>query len=167
MSHYPPRKKLVKFESDHMVTIQVKRTVRLPLDKSILLQAAQLTLVSTKGTNNSDLSIVIGNDALLNRLNLKYRQVDAPTDVLSFPSGEVDPDTSNLYLGDIVISLPRAQEQASAEGHPLEDELQLLVVHGTLHLLGYDHTEMTDKKSMQAAQDNILNQLGLKLTNTL
>jgi probable rRNA maturation factor len=47
------------------------------------------------------------------------------------------------------------------------DELQLLVVHGTLHLLGYDHTEMTDKKSMQAAQDNILNQLGLKLTNTL
>lgn len=150
-----------------MVTIQVKRTVRLPLDKSILLQAAQLTLVSTKGTNNSDLSIVIGNDALLNRLNLKYRQVDAPTDVLSFPSGEVDPDTSNLYLGDIVISLPRAQEQASAEGHPLEDELQLLVVHGTLHLLGYDHTEMTDKKSMQAAQDNILNQLGLKLTNKL
>jgi probable rRNA maturation factor len=137
------------------------------LDKSILLQAAQLTLVSTKGTNNSDLSIVIGNDALLNRLNLKYRQVDAPTDVLSFPSGEVDPDTSNLYLGDIVISLPRAQEQASAEGHPLEDELQLLVVHGTLHLLGYDHTEMTDKKSMQAAQDNILNQLGLKLTNKL
>ncbi len=102
-----------------MVTIQVKRTVRLPVDKSILLQAAQLTLVSTKGTNNSDLSIVIGNDALLNRLNLKYRQVDAPTDVLSFPSGEVDPDTSNLYLGDIVISLPRAQEQASAEGHPL------------------------------------------------
>jgi probable rRNA maturation factor len=150
-----------------MVTIQVKRTVRLPLDKSILLQAAQLTLVSTKGTNNSDLSIVIGNDALLNRLNLKYRQVDAPTDVLSFPSGEVDPDSSNLYLGDIVISLPRAQEQASAEGHPLEDELQLLVVHGTLHLLGYDHTEMTDKKSMQAAQDNILNQLGLKLTNKL
>jgi probable rRNA maturation factor len=150
-----------------MVTIQVKRSVRLPLDKSILLQAAQLTLVSTKGTNNSDLSIVIGNDALLNRLNLKYRQVDAPTDVLSFPSGEVDPDTSNLYLGDIVISLPRAQEQASAEGHPLEDELQLLVVHGTLHLLGYDHTEMTDKKSMQAAQDNILNQLGLKLTNKL
>ncbi|MFZ0534272.1 MAG: rRNA maturation RNase YbeY [Anaerolineales bacterium] len=150
-----------------MVTIQVKRTVRLPLDKSILLQAAQLTLVSTKGTNNSDLSIVIGNDALLNRLNLKYRQVDAPTDVLSFPSGEVDPDTSNFYLGDIVISLPRAQEQASAEGHPLEDELQLLVVHGTLHLLGYDHTEMTDKKSMQAAQDNILNQLGLKLTNKL
>jgi len=167
MSHYPPRKKLVKFESDHMVTIQVKRTVRLPLDKSILLQAAQLTLVSTKATRYSDLSIVIGNDALLNRLNLKYRQVDAPTDVLSFPSGEVDPDTSNLYLGDIVISLPRALEQASAEGHPLVDELQLLVVHGTLHLLGYDHTEMTDKKSMQAAQDNILNQLGLKLTNTL
>jgi probable rRNA maturation factor len=150
-----------------MVTIQVKRTVRLPVEKSILLQAAQLTLELTKGDNKSDLSIVIGNDALLQSLNLNYRQVDAPTDVLSFPSGEVDPDTSNLYLGDIVISLPRAHEQATIEGHPLVDELQLLVVHGTLHLLGYDHIEIADKKLMQAAQDNILTQLGLKLTNTL
>ena len=84
----------------------------------------------------SDVSIVIGNDDLLHRLNLKYRQMDAPTDVLSFPSGEVDPDTSSLYLGDVVISLPRAQEQASAEGHPLVEELQLLVVHGTLAPVG-------------------------------
>jgi probable rRNA maturation factor len=150
-----------------MVTIQVKRNIRLPVEKTILLQAAELTLELTKGDNKSDLSIVIGNDALLQRLNLNYRQLDAPTDVLSFPSGEVDPDTSTLYLGDIVISLPRAQEQATIEGHPLVDELQLLVVHGTLHLLGYDHIEIADKKLMQAAQDNILNQLGLKLTNTL
>lgn len=150
-----------------MVIIQVKRSVSLPVDKSILLQAAQLTLDSTNTAEKSDLSIVVGNDALLQRLNLKYRRMDSTTDVLSFPSGEVDPDTQAHYLGDIVISLPRAQEQASAEGHPLVDELQLLVVHGTLHLLGYDHLETADKKKMQAAQDNILKQLGLNLANTL
>ena len=93
--------------------------------------------------------------------------MDAPTDVLSFPSGEVDPDTSSLYLGDVVISLPRAQEQASAEGHPLADELQLLVVHGILHLLGYDHEESKDKKRMRDMQDKILKQLGLDLTSPM
>jgi probable rRNA maturation factor len=150
-----------------MITIQVKRNIKLLVDKPILLRAAQLVLSMTKAADRSDLGIVIGNDALLNQLNLKYRQVDSPTDVLSFPSGEVDPDTSDLYLGDIVISLPRAQDQASTEGHPLVDELQLLVVHGTLHLLGYDHAEIKDKKIMQAAQDDILSQLGLNLSNIL
>jgi probable rRNA maturation factor len=150
-----------------MVTIQVKRSVRLPVDKSTLLRAAQLTVDLTNPTNKSELSLVVGDDALLQSLNLKYRNVDSTTDVLSFPSGEIDPDTQAFYLGDIVISLPRAQEQASTEGHPLVDEMQLLVVHGTLHLLGYDHIEPADKVKMQAAQDNILRQLGLNLTNIL
>jgi probable rRNA maturation factor len=150
-----------------MVTIQVKRTVKLSVEKSILLRAAQLTLAYTKTDDKSDLSIVMGNDALLHRLNLKYRGVDEPTDVLSFPSGDVDPETSAIYLGDVVISLPRAQDQASTEGHPLADELQLLVVHGILHLQGYDHVESADKHKMQVAQDSILSQLGLKLINTL
>ncbi len=150
-----------------MVTIQVKRNVKLPVEKSILILAAQKALDMATVADKSDLGIVIGNDVLIRRLNLKYRDVDSSTDVLSFPSGEVDPDTSDLYLGDVVISLPRAQFQASAEGHPLADELQLLVVHGTLHLLGYDHEDTKDKKLMQAAQDNILEQLGLNLSITL
>ena len=150
-----------------MVTIQVKRSVHLPLEKSILLRAAQMTLDFTNTTKNSDVSIVVGNDAFLQRLNLKYRNVDSTTDVLSFPSGEIDPDTQAYYLGDIVISLTRAQEQSSSEGHALVDELQLLVVHGTLHLLGYDHMETADKVKMQAAQDVILQKLGLKLTSIL
>jgi probable rRNA maturation factor len=137
------------------------------MDKSILLRAAQVVLKLTKSAEKSDLGIVIGNDALLHQLNLKYRQADSPTDVLSFPSGEVDPETSDIYLGDIVISLPRAQDQASSDGHPLVDELQLLVVHGALHLLGYDHAEIKDRKKMQVAQDDILSQLGLNLSNTL
>ena len=74
---------------------------------------------------------------------------------------------SSLYLGDVVISLPRAQEQASVEGHPIEDELQLLVVHGILHLLGYDHEESMDKKRMRVKQDRILKQLGLAITSPM
>ena len=150
-----------------MVTIKMKRNVKLPVDKSILLRAAQVVMELAAAADTSDPSIVIGDDALLQKLNLKYRHIDEPTDVLSFPSGEIDPDTFGLYLGDIVISLPRAQDQASTEGHLLADELQLLVVHGILHLMGYDHGEIKDKKLMQTAQDNSLNQLGLNLSNTL
>ena len=147
-----------------MVTIKVKRNVKLPVAKTILQRAAQVTIEYTDTNKKADLSIVIGNDHLLHELNLKYRHIDTPTDVLSFPTGEVDPDTSDLYLGDVVISIPRAQEQALAEGHALAEELQLLVVHGTLHLLGYDHAETKDKKRMQVTQDKILKQLGLTLT---
>jgi len=121
-----------------------------------------LTLKSTGSTNNTGLSIVIGNDAFIHKFNLKYRQIDSTTDVLSFPAGEIDPDTSAVYLGDVIISLPRAAEQASTEGHPIMDELQLLVVHGILHLLGYDHLELDDKKRMQIIQDQILQQLGVQ-----
>jgi probable rRNA maturation factor len=150
-----------------MVTIQVKRNVRLEVEKSILLQAARITLEATETPENVDASIVIGNDDLLHELNLNYRHADAPTDVLSFPSAEVDPDTSLRYLGDVVISLPRAQEQASTEGHPLAEELQLLVVHGMLHLLGFDHEESRDKQKMWVIQDEILKQLGLSITSPM
>jgi probable rRNA maturation factor len=126
-----------------------------------------MTLESTDTNENADLSVVIGNDDLLHELNRKYRHTDTTTDVLSFPSGEVDPETSTLYLGDVVISLPRAQIQASTEGHPLAEELQLLVVHGILHLLGYDHEKAKDKKKMQITQDTILKQLGLSVKSPM
>jgi probable rRNA maturation factor len=148
-----------------MVTIQVKRNVKLSVDRSILIHATHVTLESCNISDQSGVTIVIGNDTFVHRLNRQYRDVDSPTDVLSFPSGELDPDTSTVYLGDIVISLPRALEQATVEGHPLVEELQLLVVHGLLHLLGYDHVETTDKQKMQSVQDDILSQLGLKLVN--
>jgi probable rRNA maturation factor len=150
-----------------MVTIQVKRNVKLPVNKSILLNAARTTLKLAGTSGGPDVGIVVGNDALLHQLNVKYRQVDGPTDVLSFPAGEVDPDTSDVYLGDVVISLPRAEDQAAAGGHPVSEELQLLVVHGVLHLLGYDHEGFNDKQKMQAAQDRILQQLGLQVNGTL
>jgi len=150
-----------------MIHIQVKRSIKLPVQKSILLHAAQLTLDQGDSSSRTDISVVIGDDRLLKDLNQTYRNIDGSTDVLSFPSHELDPDTQSIYLGDVIISLPRAQEQASTAGHALVDELQLLVVHGTLHLLGYDHLEYVDKEKMQALQDKILHQLGVKLRNVL
>jgi probable rRNA maturation factor len=146
-----------------MINLQIKRKVKLPIDKTILLHAAQLTLDLEYVAQESLLSLVIGDDTLLKKLNYKYRNINTTTDVLSFPSGELDPDLNMIYLGDVVISLPRAEYQASIGGHPLVDELQLLVVHGILHLLGYDHLEQDDKKKMQAAQDKVLTQLVVNL----
>jgi probable rRNA maturation factor len=83
------------------------------------------------------------------------------TDVLAFPSEESDPDSGARYLGDVLISIPRAAEQAAVAGHSLEAEAQLLVVHGVLHLLGHDHTVAADKARMWAAQAEILGELGL------
>ena len=108
-----------------------------------------------------DLTIVQTDDAGMRRLNRDYRGNDAPTDVLSFPAHELDPETGAHYLGDVVIAIPRAAEQAREAGHSLEDEAQLLVVHGVLHLLGHDHAEPGEKGLMWAAQAEALRQLGL------
>lgn len=146
-----------------MIYLQVRRNIKLPVDKSIVLYAAQLTLDLENVSSESSLSIVIGDDAFLKKLNYKYRSMNTPTDVLSFPSGEQDPDTNSLYLGDVIISLQRAEHQAATGGYSVADELQLLVIHGTLHLLGYDHVEPAEKNRMQSIQDRVLTQLGINL----
>lgn len=110
---------------------------------------------------NADLTIVLTDDRQLHELNLDYLDVDAPTDVLSFPASETDPETGTTYLGDIVLSVPRAMEQAQAAGHSVEAEAQLLVVHGVLHLLGYDHAAEEEKAIMWAEQAKVLERLGL------
>jgi probable rRNA maturation factor len=94
-------------------------------------------------------------------LNRSYLGIDAPTDVLAFPASELDPETGRRYLGDVLLSLPRAERQAKDAGHGLEAELQLLVVHGVLHLLGYDHASPDEKARMWAAQAEVLGRLGL------
>ena len=112
-------------------------------------------------TQDGELSIVLTDDARLQELNRDYLGIDAPTDVLSFPASETDPQTGARYIGDILISVPRAQSQADAAGHTLESELQLLVVHGVLHLLGHDHADPKEKKRMWQAQAEILKSLDL------
>ena len=138
-------------------------------DTTLLEHAARLTLdtstwLSTgheSAPTNADMTIVLTDDAQLHELNREYLGIDAPTDVLSFPASESDPETGTPYLGDILISIPRAAGQAQSAGHSVEDEVQLLVVHGTLHLLGYDHAEAEEKAQMWKAQAQVLERLGL------
>jgi probable rRNA maturation factor len=128
-----------------------------------LERAALETLLSSEEQTSANLSIVITGEAQLQELNRQYLGIDAPTDVLSFSSNEKDPDTGETYLGDILISYPRALQQALAGGHPVVDELQLLTVHGVLHLLGYDHDLPTEKERMWAVQAEVLQRLNCSI----
>jgi probable rRNA maturation factor len=132
-----------------------------PFAEELLERAASAALEHEHQPLDSELSIILTNDARLHELNLNYLGVDAPTDVLSFPASETDPETGGRYIGDILISIPRAQSQAETAGHSLEAEVQLLVVHGILHLLGHDHAEPEEKARMWQAQAKILAGLGL------
>jgi probable rRNA maturation factor len=111
------------------------------------------------------LSVVITDDEAVRELNWQFRDVDAPTDVLAFDSGEgsdfVTAPGEPAYLGDVVISYPRAVAQAEEYGHSTERELALLTVHGVLHLVGYDHVNEVERTEMWARQDEILGSLAL------
>jgi probable rRNA maturation factor len=127
----------------------------------LLERAALAALQNQSAPQDGSLTIVLTDDDQLHNLNRDYLGVDSTTDVLSFPSDETDPETNSPYLGDILVSLPRAASQAESAGHDIEAEAQLLVVHGVLHLLGHDHTEAEEKERMWQAQAQILAQLGL------
>ena len=111
------------------------------------------------------LSVVLTTDENIHEYNREYRSVDRPTDVLSFPADEGDdllapPDG---FLGDIMISIPRAREQAKALGHSTEREILFLTVHGVLHLLGYDHVNGgLEQVRMREREEAVLAKLGLE-----
>lgn len=142
-----------------MINIENNPNLKTEFDLDLLERAALTTL--TNQDAEGDISIVLTDDSQLRQLNRDFLGIDAPTDVLSFPSSETDPETGRRYLGDILISVPRADDQAGAAGHALDDEVQLLIVHGTLHLLGHDHAEGEDKARMWKAQAEVLARIGL------
>jgi probable rRNA maturation factor len=144
-----------------MIFIDKYETVDVPLPLDLLEQAARAALAHQSAPPDADLTLVLADDAQLHALNREYLGVDAPTDVLSFPADETDPDTGAHYLGDILIAVPYAARQAGQVGNPLEAELQLLTVHGVLHLLGHDHAQPDEKARMWQAQSEILAGLGL------
>ena len=140
--------------------IYIETQLELPVDPAQLEKAASQTLSYLHAGIDHELTLVIGDDALLQQYNRQYLGIDAPTEVRSFPAAYTDPDTQASYIGDVLISLPRAAQQAEAGGPSLLEELQLLVVHGVLHLLGHDHTHLEEAGRMQAAQDAIMALLG-------
>jgi probable rRNA maturation factor len=131
-----------------------------PVAGSLLEQAALATLEHCQADQKVELSLVLTGDEQIQELNQQYLGIDAPTDVISFPADEMDPETEAPYLGDVVLSFSRAQVQAESAGHPVQAELQLLVVHGVLHLLGYDHSDAQEKALMWQIQDQVLTTLG-------
>lgn len=134
---------------------------------SLARRAAQAALAQGRDLpTRVELTIRLTDDAELRALNRQYRATDAPTDVLSFGGeGYLDgrpraEDQAPDYLGDIAISMERCMAQAARFGHPVEDELALLVIHGVLHLLGYDHHSPTRRRRMWQAQDRAFASLG-------
>jgi probable rRNA maturation factor len=103
-----------------------------------------------------DITIRFTNDEEMLRYNQEFRGIAKSTDVLSFNQDTIDPETQRLYLGDIIISYERAVEQSVENGHSFDEECALLAIHGTLHLLGYDHYRKEDKDRMWNLQQAIL-----------
>ena len=130
-------------------SVEVLVTVRRALPAA-RVRAWTRSLLSKTGAKrrSSSLSILLCGDTRMRSLNREWRGLDLPTDVLSFPSG------GHSFLGDIVIDVPYAVRQARRHGHPLRREVQILLAHGLLHLLGYDHEE--DDGTMFRRQRQIL-----------
>jgi probable rRNA maturation factor len=150
--------------SEVTVEVHVAAQFRRLVNADLVRRAALVVLAHEGVTGQGELSVVITDNDEVHDLNRRFRGVDVPTDVLAFGAeGKEGEDTdfvtapdAPLLLGDVVISCPRAQEQAVEAGHPLAAEIQLLVVHGVLHLLGYDHARPEEKAVMWARQDEIL-----------
>ena len=128
--------------------------------KTCVTRACQKILSQLDLTQGS-LTVVLTDDHKVRQMNEEYAGEDHATDVLSFPSGDLDPETGVPYLGDILIAVPIAQKQADEKGHDLGDELSLLAIHGTLHLLGYDHADEESKNRMWSLQTAALQSLGI------
>lgn len=139
--------------------------------KMLLRRAIEETLAYEQYRNDVQVSVTLTNDEGIHELNARFRGVDAPTDVLSFPlfdyEGETDEppiDEVENMLGDIVLNLDRARTQAEEFGHSFEREAAFLTVHSMLHLLGYDHeTSEEDEADMRARQSAIMDKMGLSV----
>lgn len=120
--------------------------------------------VEYQKVNNVVFSIVFINDDEMHKMNKQYRDIDRSTDVLSFAFEDNEDITNDSIrmLGEIYISIDKAHEQALAYGHAYLRELSFLMIHGFLHLLGYDHMEPEDEKEMFTRQEVILDEFGIK-----
>lgn len=146
-----------------MIDFQNEQNYSVPQER--LIAGAQAVIDAHEIAPNSSLSVVIVTDEQIQALNNQHRQVDKPTDVLSFPADPLPDDLQEAgeapYLGDVIIAYPYTKAQSEQEGYSIEDSLVLMVVHGTLHLLGYDHDTPDNRAEMWEAQAEILEMLGI------
>jgi probable rRNA maturation factor len=126
------------------------------VDLKRLETCLQTSLEKISYAQDEAVSLKLTDNKTIQQLNKTYRGVDEPTDVLSFENDYRDPESGLHYLGDIIISIEKSQEQAATKGHLLQQEVELLLVHGILHLCGYDHADEDDYAEMSSLQDEIL-----------
>lgn len=144
-----------------------QKEVKIPTGLRMLVRRccnAVLRMEEFKGS--AEISVTFVNNAQIKEYNKQYRDKDMVTDVLSFGMGEngvydVDPDTGAQILGDVVISMEKAQEQAQRFDHSLQREVGYLTAHSVLHLLGYDHEDNLERVHMREKEEYVMDQLGL------
>ncbi len=149
-------------EAEIEVEVQIASEFAAAISAERLRVVAEATLCHE--ARPGQLTLVVTGDQGIRQLNRDFLGRDVPTDVLAFSAleqagGFVAAPEAETYLGDVIVSYPRAVAQAGEQGHPTERELDLLVVHGVLHLLGYDHADEDAKATMWARQEAILGSL--------
>jgi len=153
--------------SEYSIDIQ-NEIGALAFPETRIREAISWVLDKQQVEDGTALSVVVTDNDYVQALNATYRGVDAPTDILSFPADAPTVDPEDLadeapYLGDLIIAYPYTVHQAEEAGHPLNDELVLLVIHGTLHLLGYDHDNEANQDEMWAEQKQALTVMGVAI----
>lgn len=157
--------------SNKVLISNQQKAVKVPSGLRILIRrACNAVLEFEKFDGPAEVSVTFVDNPQIAELNAQYRNKPTPTDVLSFPLGQdgvydIDQETGCKMLGDVVISMERAVEQAELYGHPLQREVAFLTVHSMLHLLGYDHeTGGLEAVRMREKEEAVLIQLGLPRT---
>ncbi len=151
----------------------IQKDVKVPTGIRLLIRRCCHAVLELENFDGSaEVSVTFVNNEQIRELNKKHRNIDKATDVLSFPLGEngvydVNMDTGAKMLGDIVISMEKAVEQAELYNHPLQREIGFLTVHSMLHLLGYDHENGgMEEVRMREKEETVLTQIGWKRDNS-
>lgn len=148
------------------IEVQIPDRFRDLVDEEWTREVVRCVLDAEEVTPRYDLSVIFADSEEVRRLNRDYRNVDSATDVIAFymlqngapdPSFPLPPDDT-AYLGDVVVCYPVAVEQAAEQGHSVERELALLIIHGVLHVLGYDHEEPGEQVRMRGKESHILHE---------
>ena len=143
-----------------MGEVEVTNLQRIPVDSSWLVRAADATLALQPEGEHMQISLVLVGSERMRHLNQRFRGVRSVTDVLAFPLSDDFAGTRD-FLGEVVVCVEKGKRQASTRGHTLRQELTLLVIHGVLHLLGYEDKERTTREAMEAREREVLESLGL------
>lgn len=146
-----------------MIYLSIPVKYRKMLDKSRFELAASETLLALGYENTLSVVVKLTGDREMQKLNKAYRGIDKATDVLSFENEYTDPENGEHYLGDIMISVETAATQAEAHGNSLQHEIEMLLIHGVLHLAGNDHGTKKERDQMSKLQDLVL----IKIDNPL